>query len=84
MKIEKIIKVHTELFKVIAAIGIVLAGGVYGLLMKLYQHPDNILHRVLFEGGFILLIFFVFAAIHKYLEIIKLLKKSKQNNDKNV
>jgi len=84
LKIEKIIKIHTELFKVFAATVIVLAGGVYGLLMKLNQHPDNILHRVLFEGAFILLMFFVFAAANKYLKIIKLLKKSNQNKDKNV
>jgi len=88
MKIEEVIKenikVEIEIFKVFVAIVILLLGGVYGLLLQLYNDPaikilcKDPLNLILFIGGLIFLITFVFGSISRYFAIRKLLRRLKQ------
>ena len=88
MKLEEVIKenikVEIEIFKVFVAIVILLLGGVYGLMVQLYNDPVNkILDKdpfnlILFAVGLIFLLTFVFGAVGRYIAIRKLLKRLKQ------
>ena len=85
MQIEEVVKSEIEIFKVFVAIVLLLAGGLYGLLLQLHKVPVyDVLYtelKALFAGGIILCLIFIIASVKRYFVISKLLKRLKQNKE---
>jgi len=85
--IKEKLKVWTEFFKVFLFVIVVLAGAVYGLLLKLpvvftdkgyrilIKSPFDTANVIIFVVGLIFLIIFAFAVFYSIITVIVLIKR---------